>query len=267
MLNFICLGSGSSGNCYYLFTEDAGILLDAGVGVRLLSKRLADAGVTLKNMRAIFVTHDHADHIKALGALERDYNVPVYASQKVHTGIKKSYCVSRNLHPYNIKMIEKGETVQVGDFSVTAFDVPHDSSDNQGYMVEYGGITFCLITDAGSVVPDIQEAIRRANYLVIEANHDVDMLTNGNYPKYLQERILGANGHLSNATCADVLAENVTESLRHVWLCHLSEENNHPELARKTIDCKLRSCGIIPGKDFELDVLKRTVASDIYPLK
>ena len=112
----------------------------------------------------------------------------------------------------------------------------------------------------------MKERIGQANYLVIEANHDVEMLQGGPYPQYLKDRIISPSGHLSNRECGQMLAENMTERLKHVWLCHLSEENNHPELARKTVDATLRSYGIIPGKDILLEVLKRKVPSEVYEL-
>ena len=112
----------------------------------------------------------------------------------------------------------------------------------------------------------MKERIGQANYLVLEANHDVEMLQDGPYPQYLKERIISPIGHLSNKDCGKMLAENMTERLKHVWLCHLSEENNHPELARKTVEAILRSYGIIAGKDMQLEVLKRKMPSDVYEL-
>ncbi len=123
-----------------------------------------------------------------------------------------------------------------------------------------------MITDVGHITDEIKQVISRANYLVIEANHDIEMLKTGPYPEYLKQRITSGNGHLSNVACGEALVENMTEELKHVWLCHLSEENNHPELARKTVDAVLRSYGIVPGADFQLDVLKRKVPSEIFEL-
>ena len=160
-----------------------------------------------------------------------------------------------------------GQRVQLGEFSVLPFTVPHDASENLGFEIQSEGITFVIITDVGSITDDIRESISRANYLVIEANHDVEMLQSGPYPQYLKERIISPNGHLSNKDCGQVLAENMTDRLKHVWLCHLSEENNHPELARKTVEAILRSYGIIPGKDLELEVLKRKMPSEVYELE
>ena len=139
-------------------------------------------------------------------------------------------------------------------------------SGNVGYMIRHDGINFCLITDAGHVTDEMKTFIQKANYLIIEANHDEEMLKGGTYPEYLKTRVAGNNGHLSNSSCAEALAENASPELKHVWLCHLSEENNHPELARKTVEMVLRSHGIIAGKDFLLDVLKRNTPSELYDL-
>lgn len=122
------------------------------------------------------------------------------------------------------------------------------------------------MTDVGHLTEEMLGYIGEANYLVLEANHDVEMLLRGTYPQYLKERIMGQFGHLSNADCAKALAENATGNLRHVWLCHLSEENNHPELARKTVEQTLRSYGIVAGKDFQVDVLRRKMPTGVFEL-
>jgi phosphoribosyl 1,2-cyclic phosphodiesterase len=193
-------------------------------------------------------------------------NLPVYATSKVHDGINHNYCVTRKVSADHKKELVVGETVQLGDFSVRPFPVPHDASENVGYEIEVEGITFVVLTDVGSITDDIREAINHANYLVIEANHDVEMLKSGPYPVYLQQRILSGSGHLSNVSCGEALVENMSEDLKHIWLCHLSEENNHPELARKTVEQILRSHGVIPGKDVELEVLKRKTPTGVYEI-
>lgn len=266
MLKFISFGSGSSGNCYYLGTATDGLIIDIGLGIRTLKKFCKEYGVQLNSIKRILITHDHADHIKSVGALSHDLNLPVYATHKVHEGIDHNYCVTRKVTAEHRIEIETGKAIQLGDFKVRPFAVPHDASENVGYEIEVEGLVFVVITDVGSITDDIREAISHANYLVIEANHDVEMLKNGPYPKYLQDRILSGSGHLSNTSCGEALAENMTEGLKHVWLCHLSEENNHPELARKTVCGILRSYGIVPGSDFQLDVLRRKVPSEIYVL-
>ena len=129
-----------------------------------------------------------------------------------------------------------------------------------------GSCVIVIITDVGCITDEICEAISKADYLVIEANHDVEMLKSGPYPEYLKKRIASRSGHLSNTDCGTALAENMSEHLRHVWLCHLSEENNHPELARKTVEAILRSHGVIPGKDVTIEILRRTMPTGPYEL-
>ena len=266
MLRFISFGSGSSGNCYYLYTETDSLMIDVGVGLRSLKKHFHNYGLRLEDIHHVLVTHDHADHVKSVGSLSNDYHLPVYTTRKVHQGIERNYCVRKKISPDLARVIEKGEPFELGEFRVTPFGVPHDSTDNVGYQVECEGVCFCLITDVGHITEEMHDFIGRANYLVIEANHSVEMLQQGNYPQYLKERILGPNGHLSNGACAEALASYATDKLRHVWLCHLSEENNHPELARKTIEQILRGYGIVAGKDFILEVLKRKTPSEIFKL-
>ena len=266
MLRFISFGSGSSGNSYYLDTETDSILIDVGVGIRALKKHFHNYGLRFEDVHHIFITHDHADHVKSVGSLSTDYHLPVYATRKIHVGIERNYCVRKKIAPNHVHVIEKGVPLNVGEFKVTPFGVPHDSTDNVGYFVECEGVTFCLITDVGHITEEMHDFIGRSNYLVIEANHSEEMLLQGHYPQYLKDRILGPNGHLSNVACGHALADYASPALRHVWLCHLSEENNHPELARKTVEQILRSKGIVVGKDFELEVLRRKTPSEIYKL-
>ena len=266
MLRFISFGSGSSGNSYYLYTETDSILIDVGVGIRALKKPFHNYGLRFEDVHHIFITHDHADHVKSVGSLSTDYHLPVYANRKINVGIERNYCVRKKIAPNHVHVIEKGVPLNVGEFKVTPFGVPHDSTDNVGYFVECEGVTFCLITDVGHITEEMHDFIGRSNYLVIEANHSEEMLLQGHYPQYLKDRILGPNGHLSNVACGQALADYASPGLRHVWLCHLSEENNHPELARKTVEQILRSKGIVVGKDFELEVLRRKTPSEIYKL-
>lgn len=266
-MKFISLGSGSSGNCYYLSSDKARILIDAGLSIRNLKRLLKEYDIDINTLDAVFITHDHADHIKSVGHLANDHNRLIYATELVHSGIKRNYCVTSKLTAEHIRFVQKDVPILVEDMMVTPFEVPHDSSDCVGYRIDCGGVVFCLITDAGRVTPVIEQEVSKANYLVLEANHDEDMLMMGPYPAYLKGRIRSGRGHLCNKSSAQLLAENATPVLRHVWLCHLSEENNHPELARKTVEGILRGVGIVPGVDFDLDILKRKVPSGIYELK
>ncbi|MBQ9236908.1 MAG: MBL fold metallo-hydrolase [Prevotella sp.] len=266
MLKFLSVGSGSSGNCYYLQTANDAMLIDSGVGIRTIKKYLHDYGLSLSSVNRILITHDHADHIKSVGVLSSEYNIPVYATNEVHGGIERNYCVPKKVPVDNRKLIEKGERVKLGDFYVTPFAVPHDSAGNVGYRIEAEGVVFCLMTDVGHVTEEMQQYIGEANYLVLEANYDQEMLHNGSYPQHLKVRIDGPTGHLSNRDCAEAIANYATAELRHVWLCHLSEENNHPVLALKTVEQVLRSYGIVMGKDFMVEDLKRKTPSQLYEL-
>ena len=266
MLKFISFGSGSSGNCYYLATSSDALIIDAGVGVRMLKKYMKEYGLNLHSVHYILITHDHADHIKTVGSISHELGVPVYCTEKVHDGIDRNYCVARKIANDKKHVIQPQSPIQLGDFMITPFHVPHDSSDNVGFFIEASDTNFCIMTDAGEVTEEMKGYIKRAHYLVIEANHDVEMLRQGPYPLYLKTRIASEKGHLCNSECGRAIAENMSEELRHVWLCHLSEENNHPELARKTVESVLRQYGIIAGKDIQLDILRRKLPTGVFEL-
>ena len=263
-IRFISLASGSSGNCYYLGTETYGILIDAGIPSRTIRKTLKDFGIGIETIRAVFITHDHADHIKAVGGLGEKLCIPIYATARVHEGINRSYCMTEKLTQKSARFLEKGKPVQLEDFKIEAFEVPHDGTDNVGYCIEIDGKTFSFLTDLGEITPTASHYIKKANYLILEANYDEEMLQMGTYPAYLKERITSANGHMCNTDTANFLAENMEEHLKYIWLCHLSRENNHPELAYKTVEWELRGVGIIPGKDLYLAALKRTTPSELF---
>ncbi len=267
MMKFISFGSGSSGNCYLLITPNDALLIDLGVGLRGLKKDFREYGFSLSMVHHVLITHDHADHIKSVGSFSHDFNVPVYATREVHVGINRNYCVTQKVTSELAHVVEKGTTYQIGDFSVTPFGVPHDSSDNVGYFIEAEGTNFCIMTDVGYVTDEMKDYIRRARHLVIEANHDEEMVMGGPYPQFLKTRILSQTGHLSNRNCALALIENMSEDLKNVWLCHLSEENNHPELARKTVESLLRDYGVIAGVDLQLEVLKRNSPTGVFELE
>lgn len=263
MLQFVCFGSGSSGNCSYVSNGTDAVLIDAGIGIRRLKRYMREYGLKTSLLRGLLITHDHADHIKAAGYVSNDLNLKVFTTAEIHEGMRHNYHTMRKVESVHDVNIEKGVTFELGTtLKVTAFPLPHDATDNVGYFIESAdGETFCVMTDIGAPTEEVNTYIGKANYLMIEADFDAEMLRTGPYPQYLKKRITSGIGHLSNDQTAQVLADNFHEGLRHVWLCHLSEQNNHPELARKTVEQKLRQYGIIAGVDFELDVLKRHVVS------
>ena len=262
---FFSLASGSSGNCYYLGTPSFGILIDGGIGVRQIKKILKEHGVEFEKIVAVLITHDHSDHIKSAGILGETHHIPVYATEAVHLGIRRSRYVEEILIDSQ-RVIEKEIPFSIRDFTITAFEVPHDSSDNVGYMIVYGDHTFVIVTDVGHITDVIRKYVCMANYLVLEANYDEEMLMSGSYPDFLKERVSSDTGHLSNRKAAEFLADNYSSKLKNVWLCHLSRDNNHPELAYKTVDLRLFQEGIRVGKDLSLTALKRMSPSEVFDL-
>jgi len=262
---FMSLASGSSGNCYYLGTKSYGILIDAGISARKIKKTLKQYNIGMETIRAVFVTHDHADHIKGVGMLGEKLHIPVYTTSAIHKGINENYCMRVKL-TNSVRHLEKQQPFHLEDFCIESFEVPHDGTDNVGYSIDIFGINFAFLTDLGEITPTASKYISKANYLVLEANYDEEMLRMGTYPLYLKERISGNRGHLCNRVTADFLANNYREDLYHVWLCHLSRDNNHPELVYKTIECKLKAMGVRVGKDIQIEPLKRTNPSPLYEI-
>jgi len=262
-LMFQSLASGSSGNCYYVGNMSHGILIDAGIGARTIRKHLQSIGLDFDKIWGLFVTHDHADHIRGVGTLGERFHIPVYTTKKVHEGINQSYCTTQKLS-VSRKYLEKYKTAQVGEFSVTAFPVSHDATDSVGYTVEYRGKKITFATDLGYVSEDVVEHISQADYLVLEANYDEKMLMTGKYPYHLKQRITSETGHLSNEQAGICLSNHYHDRLQHVFLCHLSKENNMPELAYTAIREHLENKQIIVGKDLKLTTLERFSPSELY---
>lgn len=265
-IRFMSIGSGSCGNCYYLGTGDYGILIDAGIPSKAIRMALKKENIPFESVCAIFVTHDHADHIKSLGVISSKANIPVYATKEVHKGITQNYCTTKPIDPMYVRYIEKEEKITFRDFEITPFEVPHDGSDNVGYFIEAGDKKFCIATDLGEITDIVSSYIDQANYLVLESNYEEQMLAMGRYPQFLKVRVAGPRGHLSNQVTARYLASHFNEHLKYIWLCHLSEENNHPELAFKAVTMEFSQYGIIAGKDVQLHVLKRQTPSQLFRL-
>lgn len=238
-------GSGSSGNCYYLWYKGQGLVIDLGMGLRTFKKHLYTYGLSPGEIRAILVTHDHTDHVKGVGALSLEWQLPVCTSQKVHEGMDRNYLMTKKVKADRRIAIEHGETRQIGDFEVTSFAVPHDSFDNNGYFIRIGGgeDSLCIITDAGEMTETMGSYLQMARNVILESNYDETMLENGRYPAHLKQRIRSARGHLSNTEAGKALATYASPELQRVWLCHLSEENNHPQLALAAARAALENAG------------------------
>ena len=259
-LRFFSMGSGSSGNCYYIGTGEYGFLIDAGVGVRTVKRELKEHGLSFENIWGIFITHDHTDHIKAVGVLGEKYHIPVYATAEMHAGINRNYRVTEKLVSSS-KYFKKGEHLTIRDFIIQSFPVSHDATDCVGYSFIYGDQRFVIATDLGYIGKEAADHIVKANYLVIEANYDENMLVKGPYPYPLKQRVRSHTGHLSNEHTAKFLADNWNNALTHIFLCHLSQENNTPELALDTIKEALNEKGFTPTL---LVPLERIAPSPLY---
>lgn len=270
MFKFISFGSGSCGNCYYLNYDGFGIIIDLGLSIRNFKKLFSDYGQSIEQIKAILVTHDHTDHVKAVGALSRNFRIPVYTSQSVHDSIMRNHFVSKKV-PFDLQYaINRGETFELGPFSITSFGVPHDSADNNGYILRTpNNKCFVLITDVGHFTDEMPAIVHQATHLVIESNYDAAMLRSGHYPLRLQNRISSPNGHISNAETAVFLAQNLNpERIERVWLCHLSAENNRPSVAYEACAQILTDAGFVinNGNQRLVEVLPRRTPTLVMEL-
>lgn len=267
----MCLGSGSSGNCYYLGTDRYAILIDAGIAGRTIRQILKNNDLLNVPIRALFITHDHTDHIRGASMISSMMECPVYTTKEVHDGMDRNYGLQKKIPTISRRYLQREEQLDVPmtGFKLTPFTVPHDSHDNVGYYIEWQEgdqhERFCLVTDCGYITPDIQKYVSQAEHLVVESNHDVDMLMNGSYPYYLKVRVRGEGGHLSNEECGQLLAGAYHPEIKHVFLCHLSADNNTPDKAYQTASKALETMGATVGYGgITLLPLARTEPSRIY---
>ena len=247
LLYYISLGSGSSGNCCYLGTRNGGILIDAGVKPDKVETVLASNGIQMSMIKAILLTHDHTDHVKYAYTLVRNNkHIRIFCTNRVITGILRRTSISKRIREYQ-NAIFKEIPFKIGDFEITAFEVPHDSSDSMGFSVEFDGRRFVLATDMGEVKSRARHYISQADYLVMESNYDLDMLRCGRYPAHLTARIQTEIGHMDNTKTAAFLAEIINPRLKYIFLCHLSQENNTPMKAYTAVRNALIEAGKTVG--------------------
>ena len=258
------LFSGSSGNSIYIACADTRILVDAGMSAARIEAHLREIGVDIRDIDAILVTHEHVDHVRGLGVLSRKYGLPIYANEGTWDGIllRESGIPLRCLRTFYT-----GEDFYIGDLNVHPFPIPHDAKEPVGYTFSCQGLRCAVATDIGHINSTWLEAIAGSQALVLEANHDVEMVERGPYPKRLQQRILGRNGHLNNVDCAKVLLELVKRGAKAVSLAHLSADNNLPELAYNTVCEALCDAGYCVGEDVSVSVARRDRVSDMMILE
>lgn len=230
------LASGSKGNAIYISDGFTAILIDAGLSAKEIKRRLKSRGLIPKNLDAILVTHEHSDHIQAVGVLSRQLKLPIYLSRNIE---KK---VSGRNSLYEIRTFNSGSTFQINKLAVHPFAVSHDAADPVGFTIGQNGSRIGVATDLGTVTAHVKENLRQCQLLILEANHDSDMLINGPYPWYLKQRIQSRNGHLSNEQSKRLLMELQHEGLEHVILAHLSQTNNAPHKVLAEVSIALTRC-------------------------
>ena len=244
------IASGSSGNCIYLGTEDTHVLFDAGISRKRIEEGLNTAGLSLKDIDAIFVTHEHIDHTKGLGVISRKDGIPIYSTSGI------------------FNKINADEDISIGDVTVHPFRISHDANEPVAYTFTQkcadGIKKASVVTDLGYFDDYVVDNLTESDIMLVEANHDINMLQVGPYPFYLKKRILGNKGHLSNETSGQLVNSLLHDKLKKIYLGHLSKENNYDKLAYETVKLEIdMSDNSFKSSDFDIEVAKRDVLSGI----
>lgn len=238
------LNSGSNGNCYYVGNSREAVLIDAGISCRETEKRMKHLGLDLKKVKAIFVSHEHSDHIRGVTTLANKYHLPVYITS-----------ITAGNGPRLIKHLSKtfiaDEPVAVGELLVTPFAKKHDAVDPHSFIVEYNGIKVGVFTDIGEVCEKLTHYFKQCHAAFLESNYDEMMLENGSYPIYLKNRIRGGQGHLSNKQALELFIQHRPVFMSHLLLSHLSKENNTPQLAAELFTAHANDTSIIVASRYE----------------
>jgi len=226
IVKFCVLASGSSGNCSLVSTDRTRILIDAGLSFRELSKRLASIGEQPDRIDAVLVTHEHCDHISGLARLAKKVAAPIYVTHLTAPQIDWDNATPR------IERFQAGARLSIGDIEIDSFTIPHDAIDPVGFRVRAQGVNIGVVTDLGYIPDSIKFHLRGSHVLLLESNHDLDMLKVGPYPWAVKQRVMSRNGHLSNEVVGDYVTHEFDSTTATLILGHLSEHNNHPEIAR-----------------------------------
>ncbi len=234
MLNLISLFSSSSGNCTYVFNDDTKLLVDIGVSAKRLTEALKNMNILPEEINGVLITHEHSDHIKGIRVFCKKHNIPVYASKKTWQAL-----VSLEI-PQSLKNnFEPLESFYIGSIKILPFPIPHDAIDPCGFNLVYNDEKVTVATDVGHITPQLLSSFENSKTILLESNHDVDMLRAGSYPYLLKQRIIGNYGHLSNVTSAETVEYLIKKGTKNFILAHLSESNNIPSLALETVKSRL----------------------------
>lgn len=241
------LNSGSNGNCYYIGNEHEAVLIDAGISCRETEKRLLKLGLSIKNIKAVFISHEHSDHIKGLDVLSRKHNLQVYITQPT--------MLSGGLDLHNTRSFRAYEPEIIGGLCITAFPKSHDAADAHSFIVEYDGVTIGIFTDIGFSCEHVIRNFKKCNAIFLEANYDDELLESGNYPYFLKSRVRSNKGHLSNAQALDLFLTHKPAFMSHVLLSHLSKNNNSPQLAQQLFSQHANGTHVVvASRDYESDL-------------
>lgn len=239
------LNSGSNGNCYYVGNENEAVLIDAGISCREIETRMKRSGLDMGKVRAVFVSHEHCDHIKGLSALAKKYKVSIYITSATlfHSGCE----IDKQL----VKPFTENQPVVLGELSILAFSKIHDASDPFSFTVTSGGVTVGVFTDIGEPCKNVINHFKKCNAAFLEANYDVELLQAGSYPGYLKKRISGGKGHLSNMQALSLFINHRPHFMTHLVLSHLSKNNNRPALVKNLFDMHAKGVRIVVASRFE----------------
>jgi len=224
------LNSGSNGNCYYVGNETEAVLVDAGISCREIERRMKRLGLMMERVKAVFISHEHSDHIKGLPVLVKKYRLPVYITDATRRNGRLEF--ELNL----VKLFNAHEEINIGNLSITAFPKFHDASDPYSFVISCDQIYVGVFTDIGKPCKNVIQYFKRCHAAFLEANYDEGMLQNGNYPFHLKKRISGGMGHLSNREALQLFLTHRPHFMSHLLLAHLSKNNNSPELVQKMFD-------------------------------
>ncbi len=238
------LNSGSNGNCYYIGNESDAVLVDVGLSCRETEKRMLNIGLDIEKVKAIFVSHEHGDHIKGVSVLANKYNVPVYITAKTAKN-------GPRLISHISKIFVANETITIGTLNVIPFTKFHDAIDPHSFIITCGDTTVGVLTDIGKVCGEVIKYFSKCEAVFLESNYDEDMLENGRYPIHLKNRIRGGHGHLSNKEALDLFIKHRSPALSHLLLSHLSKENNSPEMAVELFEQHANGTKIIVASRFQ----------------
>lgn len=258
------LFSGSSGNAAVLRSEKTQLLIDAGLSGKTITGAMEQYGFRPQELRGILITHEHSDHIKGAGILSRKLDIPIYANAATWQAMEGSI---GPVAARNVRIFRTGEEFFVGDVNVTPYSISHDAAEPVGYSFCCKGRKIAQMTDLGYAPQSVLEAVSGAELLLLESNHDIEMLKTGSYTYALKKRILGQKGHLSNEAAGDVCLELAKRGVRRFILGHLSRENNLEELAYATVCGTLQGAGALVGKDVQLYMAHRDRPAGVFELE